>query len=106
MWEALDPHKKLCPCVLQNPDKIDNFWFSPHLKVATYSKLPLDERPLHLAATTLQSWLGNIIKQFLAFWMTRKIYIGIRYNFNEKKRYFFNENLIVKLKNLVFGIFF
>ena len=84
--KALDPHKKLSPCVLQNPDKNDDFWFSPHLKnVIAYSKLPLDERLLHLAATTLQSWLANV-KQFLTFLMTRKIYIEIGYNFNEKKR--------------------
>lgn len=86
VWEVLDPQKKVSPCVLRNADKIDDFWFSPHLKkVAAYSKLPLNERPPHLAATTLQSWLGNI-KQFFAFLITRKIYIGIRYNLSEKKQ--------------------
>ena len=86
VWEVLDPQKKVNPRMLRNADKINDFCFSPHLKkVVAYSKLPLDERPHHLAATTLQAWLSNI-KQFFAFLMIRKIYIGIRYNFNEKKR--------------------
>ena len=80
VWETLDRQKKIHPTnQLSNADQIDDYWFAPHLrKIVQYSKLPLDERPPHLAATTIQSWLGNI-KQFFTFLMTRKIYIGIRY---------------------------
>ena len=85
MWEVLDPQERVNPNELSSVDKIDDYWFTPHLrKIVKYSKLPLDERPPHLGATAIQAWLGHI-KQFFSFLMARRIYIGITYNFNEKK---------------------
>ena len=83
---GLRPYEKVNSRMLICVDKIDDFCFLPHLKkVISYSKLPLDERLSHLAATTLQVWLGNIT-QFFTFLMTRNFYIGIMYKFNQKKR--------------------
>lgn len=79
LWEVSEPSKNVNPNRLSNADKTNDYWFSPHLpKIMKYSKVPQDERPSHLAVTTIQSWLGNI-KEFLTLLMTIKIYIGIRY---------------------------
>ena len=80
IWESVDPEKRLSRNHPQQPDQIDDFWFVPKLnKIHKHSKVPVTERPKdHLAATTVQSYLGNL-RQFIKFLVSRSIWAGIRY---------------------------